>query len=230
MLEKTRLEELSIALPDKERKELLERISRRMEREEGDEAVPVELREDEREKIIDYELRRAGWWVQFVVWLRRLLTGRRTREVFVDVRLRRLRAAIRAASPGLSGFDTRDLSPKFARKVYDLFLRVQPLLEPYRALAADKTVRAAAYAYLVENRYEKARKTVEEFVTGNEMEEIFAETGQTDDIRRRLATRLGEYVRALPESFIGALEEQCRMHLAIGKIAAFGITRYRYPK
>ncbi len=221
MLEKTRLEELSIALPDKERKELLDRISRRMEREEGEEAVAVELREDERDKIIEYELRRAGWWVQFVVWLRRLFSGRRTREVYIDVRLRRLRAAIRAANPGLSGFDTRDLSPKFARKVYDLFLRVQPLLEPYRALSSDKTVRAPAYAFLVENRYDKARKTVEEFVTGNEMEEIFAETGQTDDIRRRLATRLGEYMRVLPESFIGALEQLCRMHLAVARIVAF---------
>lgn len=221
MLEKTRLEELSIALPDKERKELLERISRRMEREEGEEAVPVELREDEREKIIGYELRRAGWWTQFVVWLRTLFSGRRARDVYIDVRLRRLRAAIRARSPGLSGFDTRDLSPKFARKVYDLFLRVQPLLEPYRSLASDRAVRAAAYAYLVENRYEKAKRTVEDFVSGAEMEEIFADTGQTDDIRKRLATRLGEYVRLLPETFIQSLEERCRMHLAIGRLAAF---------
>ncbi len=221
MLEKTRLEELSIALPDKERKALLERINRRMEREESEEAVPVELREDEREKIIEYELRRAGWWVQFLVWLRTLFSGRRPRDVFIDVRLHRLRAAIRSASPGLSGFDTRDLSPKFARKVYDLFLRVQPFLEPYRALFSDKNARAAAYAYLVEHRYEKARKTVEEFVTGEEMEEIFAQTGQTDDIRRRLATRLGEYVRELPESFIATLEERCQMHLAISRIVAF---------
>lgn len=221
MLEKTRLEELSIALPDKERKELLERISRRMEREESDEAVAVELREDEREKIIDYELRRAGWWVQFVVWLRTLFSGRRTREVFVDVRLRRLRASIRAANPGLSGFDTRDLSPKFARKVYDLFLRLQPLLEPYRALSVDRALRAAAYAYLVERRYEKSRTTVEDFVTGNEMEEIFAETGQTDDIRKRLATRLSDYVRGIPETFIASLEERCRLHLAIARLAAF---------
>jgi hypothetical protein len=221
MVEKTRLEELSIALPDKERKELLERISRRMEREESEEGVPVELRDEEREKIIEYELRRAGWWVQFVVWLRTLATGRRPRDVFVEVRLRRLRSAIRSASPGLSGFDTRDLTPRFARKVYDLFIRLQPLLEPYRALSADKTARAAAYAHLVESRYDKALRTVEEFVTTSEMEEIFAETGQTDDIRRRLSTRLGEYVRQLPESLIVQLEERCRLHLAIGRLAAF---------
>jgi hypothetical protein len=221
MVEKTRLEELSIALPDKERKELLERISRRMEREEGEEGIPVELRDDEREKIIEYELRRAGWWVQFIVWLRTLVSGRKTRDIFVEVRLRHLRSAIRAASPGLSGFDTRDLTPRFARKVYDLFIRLQPLLEPYRALGSDKTARAAAYAYLVENRYDKALRTVEELVTTAEMEEIYAETGQTDDIRRRLSTRLGEYVRMLPESLIAQLEERCRLHLAIGRLAAF---------
>ena len=66
MLEKTRLEQLSIALPDKERKDLLDRINRRMDREEGEEAVPVELREDEREKIIDYELRRAASYAYLV--------------------------------------------------------------------------------------------------------------------------------------------------------------------
>jgi hypothetical protein len=221
MLEKTVLEKLSIGLPEKERRELLDRINRRMEREDSDEAVPVELREDERDKIIEYELRRAGWWVQFVVWIRRLFSGRRTRDVFVDVRLRRLRGSIRARSPGLSGFDTRDLSPKFARKVYDLYLRVHPLLEPYRALTADRSVRTGAYAYLVEHRYEKARTTVEQFVTGEEMEEIFAETGQTDDIRRRLGTRMGEYMREVPESFVGSLEERCRVHLAISRMAAF---------
>ena len=221
MLEKSRLEELSIALPDKERKELLERISRRMEREESEEGVPVELRDDEREKIIDYELRRSSAWVRFVVWLRTLMTGRRQREVFIDVRLRHLRSTIRAASPGLSGFDTRDLTPRLARKVYDLYLRLQPLLEPYRALSSDKTARAAAYTHLVESHYDKAHRTVEEFVTPDEMEEIFAETGQTDDIRRRLSSRLGEYVRMLPESLINQLEERCRLHLAIGRLAAF---------
>ena len=79
MLEKTRLEELSLALPEKERKDLLERIARRMERTEGEEAFPVELKEDEREKIISFEMKEAGVWVRFLIWLRTFITGR-TRE------------------------------------------------------------------------------------------------------------------------------------------------------
>ena len=76
MLEKSRLEELSMELPEKERKELLERIGKRMERDEGEEAVPVELQEDERQKIIAYEMKNASAWVRFLLWLRTLFTGR----------------------------------------------------------------------------------------------------------------------------------------------------------
>ncbi len=62
MPEKNRLEELSKELPEKERKELLERIGKRIEREEGEggaESVPVELQESERQKIIDFEMTRT---------------------------------------------------------------------------------------------------------------------------------------------------------------------------
>jgi hypothetical protein len=221
MIEKSRLEELSTALPEKERKELLERIARRMEREESEEAVPVELKEDEREKIISYEMKRAGWWVQFVLWLRTFFSGRRRRDVFLDIRLRLLKARIRGINPNLTGFDTRDLSPKFARRVYDIYLRLQPLLPVYHSLGTDKAVKGAAYTFLLERRYAQAKKTVEEFITGEEMEDIFAQTGQTDEIRKKLSLRLNDYIRTVPESLILQLEEQSRLHLSLAKLASF---------
>jgi hypothetical protein len=179
MLEKSRLEELSIALPEKERRELLERIGKRMEREEGEEPVPVDLQEDEREKIAAYELKKASAWVRFMLWLRTLVTGKPKMEVFMDIRLRLLKGHIRNAFPGLTGFETRDLSPKFARKLYDICAKVQPLAGVYHALGSDKAVRGAAYSWYVEKRWEHAKKTVKEFVSEEEMEEIFAQTGQT---------------------------------------------------
>ena len=221
MIEKSRLEELSTALPEKERKQLLERISRRMEREESEEAVPVELQEDEREKIISYEMKKAGWWVHFLVWIRTFLSGRKPREVYLDIRLRLLKGRIRAVNPNLSGFDTRDLTPRFARRVYDLYLRLQPLLPLYHALSADKAVKGAAYTFLVERRYPEAKKSVEQFVTDAEMEEIFAQTGQTDEIRKKLGLRLNEYIRSVPESLVLKLEEECRVHLALSRLASF---------
>ena len=53
------------------------------------------------------------------------------------------------------------------------------------------------------------------------MEEIFAQTGQTEEIRKKLSLRLNDYVRSIPESFMLQLEEQARLHLSLGRLAAF---------
>lgn len=229
MLEKTKLEELSLALPEKERKDLLERITRTIERTEGEEAFPVELREDEREKIISHEMKEASLWVRFLVWLRTFLTGRTRREVFVDIRLRQLKSHIQSVNPGLTGFETRDLTPKLARRLFQLYQCIRPLLPLYHALGSDKSFKGEAFSWLVERRLENARSRLEQFVSQEEMEELFASSGQTEDIRKRLSARLNEYIRGIPESFLLQLEEQARMHLYLGKLVFFpfaGLFRY----
>jgi hypothetical protein len=229
MLEKSRLEELSMELPEKERKELLERIGKRMDREESDDAVPVELHAGEREKIISFELKKAGTWVRFLLWIRTLVSGKSRQEVFLDIRLHLLRTHIRSVSPGITGFETRDLSAKFARKLYDLYVKVEPLMGIYHALGSDKGLRGAAYAWYVEQRWDQAKRTVEEFVGTEEMEEIFAQTGLSEEIKKKLSLRLNEYVRLLPETLVLKLEEEAHLHLSLGRLTAFPFgTFFRY--
>jgi hypothetical protein len=228
-MEKSRLDELSKALPEKERKELLERIGRRMEQEEGEDPVPVELQQDERDKIISYELKKASAWIRFNLWLRTLVSGRPRRDVFLDIRLRLLKNHIRSQSPGMTGFETRDLSARFARKLYDLYLKVQAVAGIYHALASDRAVRGAAYAWYVDQRWEHAKKGIDEFIRTEEMEEIFAQTGQTDEIKKKLSLRLNDYVHTIPESFLLQLEEEARLHLSLGRLVAFPYaTFFRY--
>ncbi len=221
MLEKSRLEELSLELPEKERRTLLERIGRRMEKEEGEEAVAVELQEGEREKIIAFEMKKASAWVRFLVWLRTLVSGRSRRDVFLELRLRQVRSHVRSVSPGITGFETRDLTPRFARRLYELYLKTQAISPVYHAFASDKAVRGAAYAWYVEERSENPRRSIDDFVPSGEMEEIFAQTGQTEEIRKKLALRLNEHARAIPESFIAKLEEEARLHVYLGKLSTF---------
>ncbi len=221
MIEKTRLEELSSALPEHERKELLERISKRMEREESEEAVPVELAEDEREKITIYEMKRAIWWIRFLIWFRTFFTGKPKPEVFLEMKLRMIKNGIRAVNPGLTGFETRDLTPKFARKLYDVCSRLHPLLAPYQSLTSDKAMKAGAYTYYVESRYEGARRKVEDFMSTDEMEDAFAQSGDSEEIKKKLALRMNEYIRNMPESFFSQLEEQAKLHLYMGRFVLF---------
>ena len=142
--ERTRLEELSKELPEKERKEFLHRVTKRLEREEAEESVPVELHDDERKKIIEFEMTNAGRWDRFLMWFFTFLTGKPRTDVFMDIRLRHLKTHIRAASPGLTGFETRDLSVKFARRLYDVFLALQPVQGVYQTLASDAALTAGS--------------------------------------------------------------------------------------
>ncbi len=221
MWQKTRLEELSEALPERERRELLERIARRMERAGSEESFPVELKEDEREKIISFEMKEASLWVRFLLWLRTFLTGRTRREVFIDIRLRRIKTRIHSLNPGLTGFETRDLSPKFARRVFQIYQRVRPLTPLYQALGWDKSLKGEAYSWLIEKRLENAKSRLEQFIAEEEMEEQFGNTGQTDDIRKRLVARLNDYVRGIPETRLLQLEAETQMHLCLGRLCFF---------
>jgi hypothetical protein len=221
MRAKTRLEELSLELPERERKDLLERIARRIERTEPEETFPVELKENEREKIISYEIQEAGLWVRFVLWLRTFLTGRTRREVFVDIRIRQLKSHIQAMNPGLTGFETRDLSPKLARRLFQVYELIRPLLPVYHALTSDKSFKGEAFSWLIEQRLEDSKSRLEDFISEEEMEELFASSGQTEDIRKRLSARLNDYVRGIPESFLSKMEEQSQLHLCLGRIIFF---------
>ena len=226
VMERSRLEELSQELPEKERRALLERIGRRMQTEEAEEAVPVELQPDERQKIIAAEMKQAGPWDRFLLWLRTFFTGKPREEVFLDLRLRHIRNHLRVSHPGLTGFETRDLSVKFARKLYDVFVAAQPLAAVYRAFTADRAVRTSAYSWLVDQKLENPRRTVEEFISTQEMEQIFSETGQTEEIQKKLAFRLTDHVKAIPEKMLLQLEERCRMHLSLERLAAFPFTSF----
>lgn len=228
-MEKSRLDDLSDNLTDDERKALLGRVSRKPAEEQAEDVVPVELPQEERARLIARDMQKADFWTRFLLWWRGLITGRGKKEVFVDLQLRKLRNRIRGRNPGLSGFETRDLTPKFARSLYDVFSRAYPLLGPYYALTSEKNVRTAAYAYYVEMRLPQPKKKLAEFLSDDEMEEIYAASGQTEDIRKKLYLRLNDYLKSLPDSLFSQLEEQVRLHLHAARLVLFpfaGLFRY----
>jgi len=218
---RSRLEELSLALPETERKQLLERIARRAEREQDEEAIVVELRDDERERVITAEIAKAGLWVRFLLWLRMLLTTRTREQVFLDLKLGALRSKIRLAAPGVTGFEARDLTARVAYLLHQLYLRVLPLMPIYHTLGSDKNVRGAAYSWLIDRRWEGAHREVLEFVPLQEMEELISQTDNPEEVSKKLSVRLTEYIRSVPDSLVADAEGQAALHLTLTRLAAF---------
>jgi len=221
MVEKTKLEELSGELPDKEREELLNKISRSKKQENNEEIIPVILKEDERERLISEEILRISWFVKVLLWLKGLLTGKSKREIFVKMLLNRVKYRIRQCNPGLTGFETRNLTPKFANHLYDLYAVSYPLLDFYRSFNLEPEFRSASIISLVEANYEDVKKELIELVPLEKLEEIYEKTGSEGELKKEVLRKFNEYIKKIPENFFGRLEEGIKPLLFLKNIVLF---------
>jgi hypothetical protein len=207
MLEKTKLEEISAELPERERRELLAKITRGLERDETDAVRRVELKQEERDRLIAEELRRASMWERFVLWLQGLLSGRSRKDLFLSSRINLIKRSIKAAAPGLSGFETRNLTPRFARLTYDLYSASFPLRGLFQTFARDELFREQALLRLFALKYAEAKNSLEELVPVAEMESAYKGSGSEEEIRRMVLRRFNEYMRKVPDKAFQQLEE-----------------------
>ncbi|MCD6123306.1 MAG: hypothetical protein J7K04_15850 [Spirochaetales bacterium] len=221
MTDKTKLEELSSELPEKERKELLDKITKRMKKEEKEEIIHVELKEDERDKIIAYEMDQLTFLQRVILWFKKFFSGKTPKESFLDLKLAGLKKRIHQISPGLTGFETRNLTPKFAKRLYDVYKNVYPLLPFFRVFSKNSEFRHNATAFLVEKKYDGVKKSIGEFITIEEMEEIFATTGFEDEIKKEVLKRLNKYLKSIPESLFNEIEAGIKTFSYLEKIIFF---------
>jgi hypothetical protein len=221
MSDRTKLEELSKELPERERRDLLEKITRRMRQEEREEILPVAMAEEERERLIREEIQRISWWVRFFFWLQGLLTGRTRKELFLGYKISQLKAHIRQKNSGLSGFATRDLTPRFAQRLFDLYSAAYPLMGIFRSFHFQPEFQQEAIVYLLQSLYAESRITLEELTPLEELEDIFDQSGSEEELRKLVLRRFADYLKAIPESLFEQLEEGLKPLLYLRGIVLF---------
>jgi len=207
MLEKTKLEEISSELPEHERRELLARITRSLSTEGSAEYRRIELKKEERERLLAEEMQNLSAWARFVLWLRGLFSGKSKRDQFVDLKIKQLKRDIRHQSAGLTGFETRDLTAKFARQLFDLYHASFSLRGLFQAFHGDQDFRSRAVTHLFDNKLPEAKRMLEDFLSTEEMEKIFHDTGSEEEVRRRLLSKFKDYGRGIPDKLVRQLEE-----------------------
>jgi hypothetical protein len=224
MLEKTKLEEISSELPEPERRELLARITRFMGREGQPEYSRIELKQEERERLLAEEMQNLSLWVRFVLWLRGLLSGKSKRDVFLSLKIKQLKRGIRHKSPGLTGFETRDLTSKFARQLFDLYHSSFPLRGLFQAFHTDSEFRSRAVTHLFDNKFPEAKRTLEDFLSTDEMEKIFHATGSEEEVEKRLMRNFKEYGKRIPDKLVRQLEEGIKPLIYLKNLVLFPYT------
>ena len=207
MIEKTKLEVMSSELPERERRDLLARITRGQDREEADAVQRVELKAEERDRLVNQELAQISLWTRFLLWLKSLFTGRSRKDLFLSNRISLIKRSIKAASPGISGFETRNLTPRFARYLYDLHAAGYPLRELFQAFARDEAFREGALAALFRAKYPEARLQLEELVPLAEMEAAYTGSGNEEEVRKIVLRRYNDYFKKIPDKVFQLIEE-----------------------
>jgi len=221
MLEKTKLEEISSALPEAERRELLARITRSLGRDTRGEYRRIELKQEERERILAEEIHALSFWDRFLLWFKGLFNPKSKRDLFVDLKIKQLKREIRHKSSGLTGFETRDLSAKFARQLFDLYHASFPLRAAFQVFHSDADYRARAVTHLFDAKMPEAKRKLEDFISTGQMEKILHDTGSEEEVRKRLLRSFGDYQKRISDKLIRQLEEGIKPFSYLKNIVLF---------
>ncbi|MBN2352066.1 MAG: hypothetical protein JXD23_05800 [Spirochaetales bacterium] len=221
MVVKSKFEELSGTLTDIERKELLDKIHKSMEGSDGEYYIHVDLEEEEKKRLIREEIGSLSLWRRFVLWVLKTLTGRDRDQVFLSMKISEIKRSVRRTNPGLTGFETRELTVKFVKCVYDLYTAVWPVIEFYQYYVNEPSFREQLVFGLFSSVYDQAKHRLEDFIEPEELEEVFAQANGQQGIQNMLSKRFDEYMKSLPGSIFQKLDAEITPIIAMKNVALF---------
>lgn len=204
----SRVETLARALPDDERKTLLERISRSLNIDDANRKriIHSELRTERRNELIRLDMDRMSIGERIRLWLSGFFSTTGERERFLALRLAQTRQRAQTAKAGLVDFDSRFFLPGLPQHVRDLCRAVEPVRAFFLHVWHDAETLRAMLDYLLSKRIPDSRRALDEFCTIEELQEEFRTTESRSRMRRLVLERISQYVDGIPRSVMEELE------------------------
>jgi len=208
--ERSVFQKLVDALPERERRDLLDKINRSMDLERSsDESIyHKELSKEERERLVEQDLSQLSPFGRFMLWLRGMFSGKNRKQLIVASKVHALKGTINRKCAGLTGFETRDLTPKLAESFYRLYLRTLPLIGIYRRLASQSQEMRGSFVELFEEEVPEARVGLREVVPMATLEEVYEQKGAEAAVRHEVLLKAESYVAHIDQSLFDELESQ----------------------
>ncbi|HUZ18121.1 MAG TPA: DUF5312 family protein, partial [Spirochaetia bacterium] len=209
MADRSVFEKLAETLPEKERKELLTKITRSMDFGGTSEETIYhkEMTNDEREILMNQDFEGLSLFGRFVLWLRSLVSGKNRRDLLIASKIHALKARINQKCPGLTGFETRDLTPKMAEIFFELYQLTAPVRAVYLSLLMKSQEIDGAFVPLLEQGYPTTRVTFDEVVPMASLEAVYDEKGAEQAVKREALDRLDQYIAGLDPGIFSSVEE-----------------------
>jgi hypothetical protein len=209
-VKKTVLEELSGDLSDKEREDLLIKIkqsitSTRVTEVDG---VSEAHTEGERNKLLLEELKHLSFFQKIIIWIISRLSGKKREEVFAARQVQALKHIINKKAPGITGFETRNLTPVLAQTLFDIYQTILPIRRYFQDLWLKEGCFERVVIFLMNQRIEEPQETLDQFISMEELVSLYADTGSREALKEELLRRLSLYIEAIPAQDVMEAESQ----------------------
>ncbi|TVR03793.1 MAG: hypothetical protein EA403_06180 [Spirochaetaceae bacterium] len=193
--------ELVHALPDEERKELYRKIMVSLGLTQNDDEsralIRTEIHPDQRRDIISREIAALGPWGRLRLWIRSWLTGKIKEDALVDQKLRTLRKRLVRSEVCVSSSQSELLSEQFAGRLYAMYCSAYPLVPLFSDLWKSKELLRTVVQSVLERRISGSKKRLGDFLSDEEMREIYVNSGSRTEIRNHLLERLDHYIASI---------------------------------
>lgn len=209
MAAKRTFSELAKALPERERRQLLQRITRALSLNDQAQRSVYHgtLQTDERQRLISEELERLTFWERFLYWLKRLSSTRSEVDTYTDFKLDQIKRRVAASSTPLVKFERRTIEPALASIVVDLYRAAVELAPFFRSIWDDPNRLQAMITHLLEKRVPNARTDLRDFADLEELQDIYLEHNSKSAIRTAIQSRMDAYFRTIPDELFSELEQ-----------------------
>ena len=209
-MKNTIFDDLSSSITEKERKELLKKINLSMNINPGiDESIyNVEMNKDERNRMILEDLKHLSFLERILLKIRQLFSGKSEEAVFTATRFKQLRKSINRKMPGITGFETRNISRKMAEIVYNLYVKSVPLIEVFRDFWSQGETFHLVLSELINERMEGSVRTIDDLITDEEIEKILYDKETKSAIREEILRKLNRHVKKIPAKVFDEIEEE----------------------
>ena len=202
-------EQLATSLPLEERKSLLQKITKSLKLyESSEDYIKKDIPRTELERKVKRDINASSWFERFIIRIYTFFTGRSSVDYYLKRELNHLKRRLNSIA-GDSYFDpeNKKLSGRLATEIYSLYVLAAPLRKLFKIIWHDTDFIETVYSSLITDAIHTNKGEIYDFVSLEEMESIFATTGDKNQIRKKLINRMNEYLNSVPTKTISEIKE-----------------------
>ena len=209
-MDSTIFDDLSTSITEKERRDLLKKINLSMNINPGiDESIyNVEMNKDERSRMLIEDLKNLTFFEKILLKIKQLFSGKSEGAVYTDLRFKQLKKSINRKMPGITGFETRNISRKMADIVYALYMKSAPLIDVFRDFWSQGETFHLVLSELINEQMDGAVREIDDLITDEEIEKILYDRETKSAIREEVLKKLNIHVKKIPKKIFDDIEDE----------------------